>query len=48
MRLIKALDYTHKIALKWWDENGKLLLWGVEKAQRLAAQLRAAGIELEI
>jgi hypothetical protein len=37
------------------DENGKLLLWGVEKtqqleekAERLAAQLRAAGIEPEI
>ena len=41
--------------LRWWDENGKLLLWGVEKtqqleekAERLAAQLRAAGIEPEI
>ncbi|MBD6618849.1 Uma2 family endonuclease [Komarekiella sp. 'clone 1'] len=34
--------------LRWWDENGKLLLWGVEKTARLAAQLRAAGIEPEI
>ena len=31
--------------LRWWDENGQLLLWGMEKAERLAAQLRAAGIE---
>lgn len=34
--------------LRWWNENGKLLLWGSEKAERLAAQLRAAGIEPEI
>lgn len=34
--------------LRWWDENGNLLLWGSEKAERLAAQLRAAGIEPEI
>lgn len=34
--------------LRWWDENGQLLLWGVEKAERLAAQLRAAGIEPEV
>ncbi|MGD1911403.1 MAG: Uma2 family endonuclease, partial [Rivularia sp. (in: cyanobacteria)] len=34
--------------LRWWDENENLLLWGSEKAQRLAAQLRAAGIEPEI
>ncbi len=41
--------------LRWWDENGQLLLWGVEKSQqlaekaeRLAAQLRAAGIEPEV
>ncbi|BAZ01635.1 hypothetical protein NIES37_56390 [Tolypothrix tenuis PCC 7101] len=38
--------------LRWWDEQGNLLLWGSELAQkerqrteRLAAQLRAAGIE---
>ncbi|MBE9003492.1 Uma2 family endonuclease [Fortiea sp. LEGE XX443] len=38
--------------LRWWDEQGKLLLWGFElaeqerqRAERLAAQLRAAGIE---
>lgn len=34
--------------LRWWDENGNLLLWGSERAERLAAQLRAAGIEPEI
>ncbi|MGI8504034.1 MAG: Uma2 family endonuclease [Hassallia sp.] len=40
--------------LRWWDEKGNLLLWGLEKAEqecqraeRLAAQLRAAGIEPE-
>ncbi|MBW4547298.1 MAG: Uma2 family endonuclease [Symplocastrum torsivum CPER-KK1] len=33
--------------LRWWDENGELLLWGSERAERLAAQLRAAGIEPE-
>jgi len=38
--------------LRWWDQKGDLLLWGAEQAQqlaerseRLAAQLRAAGIE---
>lgn len=41
--------------LRWWDEKGELLLWGAERAQhlqaraeRLAAQLRAAGIEPEV
>lgn len=41
--------------LRWWDEKGQLLLWGMEKsrqlverAERLAAQLRAAGIEPEV
>ena len=34
--------------LRWWDENGKLLLWGTERAEILAAQLRAAGIEPEV
>ncbi len=40
--------------LRWWNEQGKLLLWGRElaeqerqRAERLAAQLRAAGIEPE-
>lgn len=47
--------------LRWWDEQGHLLLWGAElaelerqraeqerqRADRLAAQLRAAGIEPE-
>lgn len=34
--------------LRWWHEYGNLLLWGSERAERLAAQLRAAGIEPEI
>jgi hypothetical protein len=40
--------------LRWWDDAGNLLLWGFEKAaqlqeraDRLSAQLRAAGIEPE-
>jgi len=33
--------------LRWWDAQGNLLLWGIERAQRLRAQLRAAGIEPE-
>jgi len=40
--------------LRWWDESGQMLLWGAEmvekerqRADRLAAQLRAAGIEPE-
>lgn len=40
--------------LRWWNEQGELLLWGWElaqqerqRAERLAAQLRAAGIEPE-
>ncbi|KKD36943.1 MAG: Uma2 family endonuclease [Limnoraphis robusta] len=34
--------------LRWWDEQGNLLLWGSERVERLAAQLRAAGIEPEV
>ncbi|WP_084555020.1 Uma2 family endonuclease [[Phormidium ambiguum] IAM M-71] len=41
--------------LRWWDEQGNLLLWGTERVEqerqrveRLAAQLRAAGIEPEL
>lgn len=41
--------------LRWWDEQGELLLWGLElaarerqRAERLAAQPRAAGIEPEV
>ncbi|MEH2117050.1 Uma2 family endonuclease [Nostoc sp.] len=41
--------------LRWWDEQGNLLLWGGElaeqerqRAERLAAQLRAVGIEPEV
>ncbi|ADI63513.1 conserved hypothetical protein ['Nostoc azollae' 0708] len=40
--------------LRWFDEQGNLLLWSSElveqekqRAERLAAQLRAAGIEPE-
>jgi Uma2 family endonuclease len=40
--------------LRWWDEQGNLLLWASElveqerqRAERLIAQLRAAGIEPE-
>ncbi|MEG4455033.1 Uma2 family endonuclease [Microcoleus sp. N9_A1] len=40
--------------LRWWDESGEMLLWGAEmvererqRSERLAAQLRAAGIEPE-
>lgn len=34
--------------LRWWDEQGNLLLWGSERVERLAAQLGAAGIEPEV
>lgn len=41
--------------LRWWDEQGNLLLWDTEQIEqerqrvdRLAAQLRAAGIEPEL
>ncbi|MEH2281173.1 MAG: Uma2 family endonuclease [Nostoc sp.] len=41
--------------LRWWDKQENLLLWGGElaeqerqRAERLAAQLRAAGIEPEV
>ena len=41
--------------LRWWDEKGQMLQWGSElaeqerqRAERLAAQLRAAGIEPEV
>ena len=41
--------------LRWWDENGVLLLWGLElaeqerqRAERLAEKLRAAGIDPEV
>jgi Uma2 family endonuclease len=48
--------------LRWWNEQGELLLWGAERAEqerlraeqerqraeRLAAQLRAMGIEPEV
>jgi Uma2 family endonuclease len=33
--------------LRWWDLQGNLLLTGEERANRLAAQLRALGIEPE-
>ncbi|MEM8639682.1 MAG: hypothetical protein AAGG51_12820 [Cyanobacteria bacterium P01_G01_bin.54] len=38
--------------LRWWDSDGNLLLWSQEqrdvaeaRAEKLLAQLRAAGIE---
>jgi len=34
--------------LRWWDEQENLLLWGTEQIEKLAAQLRAAGIEPQI
>ena len=48
--------------LRWWDQNGQMLLWGAElveqerlraqqerlRAERLAAQLREAGITPEL
>lgn len=41
--------------LRWWNERGEILPWGVEsvaqerrRAEALAAQLRAAGIEPEV
>jgi Uma2 family endonuclease len=34
--------------LRWWDAQGNLLLTGQERAERLAAQLRAAGMEPEV
>lgn len=30
--------------LRWWDEQGNLLLWETERIERLTAQLRSAGI----
>ncbi len=33
--------------LRWWDRNGKLLLTGEERADRLAAKLRELGIDPE-
>lgn len=41
--------------LRWWHETGELLLWGSElaakerqRAEKLAAQLRALGVEPEV
>ena len=34
--------------LRWWDAQGNLLLTGQERAERLSAQLRAAGIKPEV
>ncbi|MFM6898447.1 MAG: hypothetical protein ACKPKF_14530, partial [Microcystis panniformis] len=40
--------------LRWWDKSGNLLLWGSElveqekqRAERLAAKLRALGVEVD-
>lgn len=45
-------DHREGYWLRWWDEQGNLLLWDTEqieqerqRVERLAAQLRAAGIE---
>lgn len=34
--------------LRWWDREGNLLLTGNERAEQLAAQLRALGVEPEV
>ncbi|MBD2214396.1 Uma2 family endonuclease [Nostoc linckia FACHB-104] len=34
--------------LRWWDEQGNLLLTGEERADRLAAQLQALGVDPEV
>lgn len=31
--------------LRWWDLDGKLLLTGAKRAERLAAKLRELGID---
>ncbi|MFB2935847.1 Uma2 family endonuclease [Aerosakkonemataceae cyanobacterium BLCC-F154] len=55
-------ENRHSFWLRWWNEQGNLLLWGSEiveqerqrteqerqRVERLAAQLRAAGIEPEL
>ena len=33
--------------LRWWDQGGKLWLWGSEQRQR-ADQLRALGVDPEV
>jgi hypothetical protein len=33
--------------LLWWDNNGKLLLTGEERADRLAAKLKEIGLDPE-
>lgn len=48
-------DHRDGLWLRWWDDQGHLLLWDTEqieqerqRVERLAAQLRAAGIEPEL
>ncbi|MGC8713130.1 MAG: Uma2 family endonuclease [Leptodesmis sp.] len=48
-------DHREGYWLRWWDDQGNLLLWDTEqieqerqRVERLAAQLRAAGIEPEL
>ncbi|MFB2898047.1 Uma2 family endonuclease [Aerosakkonemataceae cyanobacterium BLCC-F50] len=48
-------DNRNDFWLRWWNEEGNLLLWGNEiveqerqRVERLAVQLRAAGIEPEL
>ena len=58
---IQACEQRAGYWLRWWDAQGNLLRWGIERtqqaeqqaehevkrAERLRAQLRAAGIEPE-
>jgi hypothetical protein len=48
-------ENRHGYWLRWWDEQGNLLLWGSERIEqegqrikRLVAQLRSAGIEPDL
>ncbi|MGQ9872386.1 hypothetical protein [Leptodesmis sp.] len=48
-------DHREGYRLRWWDDQGSLLLWDTEqieqehqRVERLTAQLRAAGIEPEL
>lgn len=48
-------DHREGYWLRWWNDQGSLLLWDTEqieqehqRVERLTAQLRAAGIEPEL
>ncbi|WP_298911418.1 hypothetical protein [uncultured Nostoc sp.] len=59
MPSLKAWNWGVKVNrtsywLRWWDETGQLLLWGVERLQqeqqlrsRMAAKLRKLNIDPE-